>query len=399
MSKFKTICLLLIVSLFLSGCWSKRELNELAIVSALGIDKVDDEFEVTVQIVVPGEISSKAPTSGRSPVITHNAKGKTIFEAIRKMTTLSTRKIYFAHTQVVIIGDELAKEGINDALDLISRDHEFRNDFNIIIAHEATAKEVLNVLTPVEKVPANKIINSLRTSEKAWGSTISINIDELVSTLSSHEKSPIIPAIEIQGDAPLGMGKENVDKVKTPVILKYAGLAVFKEDQNIGLLTDEESKSVSFLSDKIKSTIEIIACPKGGTLATEITKSKTKIKGKFEKGTPKINVHIDVEQNVGEVECTINLTSQKSIDYVNKKTEELIKKQIEKSISTIQQTYRSDILGFGEELHRADPKEWKKIKNDWPTTFQDLAVNVEVKVKTKGLGTMQNSLLSKKKKE
>jgi len=399
MSKFKTICLLLIVSLFLSGCWSKRELNELAIVSALGIDKVDDEFDVTVQIVVPGEISSKAPTSGRSPVITHHAKGKTIFEAIRKMTTLSTRKIYFAHTQVVILGDELAKEGIGEALDLISRDHEFRNDFDVIIAHEATAKDVLNVLTPVEKVPANKIINSLRTSQKAWGSTISINIDELVSTLSSNEKSPLIPAIEIQGDAALGMSKANINKVETPVILKYAGLAVFKGDKYVGLLTDKESQSVSFLSDKIQSTIEIIACPKGGTIATEITKSKTKIKGKFEKDAPKINVHIEVEQNVGEVECKINLTSHKNIDYVNKKTEELIKKRIEKTITTIQQTYRADIFGFGEELHRADPKKWKKIKNDWPTIFQDLPVNVEVHVRTKGLGTMQNSFLNKKKKE
>jgi spore germination protein KC len=399
MSKFKTICLLLMVTLFLSACWSKRELNELAIVSALGIDKVDDEFEVTVQIVVPGEISSKAPSSGRSPVITNYAKGKTIFEAIRKMTTLSTRKIYFAHTQVVILGDELAKEGISDALDLISRDHEFRNDFNVIIAHEATAKEVLNILTPIEKVPANKMINSLNTSEKAWGSTISINIDELVSTLSSPETSPILSAIEIKGDATLGMGATNVDKVKTPVVLKYAGLAVFKEDKYIGLLTEEESKSVSFLSDKIQNTIEIIACPKGGKLAAEITKSKTKIKGKFENGTPKIDVRIDIEQNVGEVECTINLTSQKSIDYVNKKTEEVIQQQIEKTISTVQQTYRADIFGFGEELHRTDPKKWKKIKDDWPTMFQELPVNVEVNVKTKGLGTMQNSLLNKKKKE
>ena len=77
----------------------------------------------------------------------------------------------------------------------------------------------------------------------------------------------------------------------------------------------------------------------------------------------------------------------------------MIQQQIEKTISTVQQTYRADIFGFGEELHRTDPKKWKKIKDDWPTMFQELPVNVEVNVKTKGLGTMQNSLLNKKKKE
>ncbi|MBH9787576.1 Ger(x)C family spore germination protein, partial [Clostridioides difficile] len=51
MAKLNWICLLCILTLLLSGCWSKRELNELAIVVALGIDKIDEEYEITVQIV------------------------------------------------------------------------------------------------------------------------------------------------------------------------------------------------------------------------------------------------------------------------------------------------------------------------------------------------------------
>jgi len=385
----------MILTIFLSGCWSKRELNELAIVAALGIDKVDNEFDITVQVVIPGEISSKQPTSGRSPVITYHSKGATVFEAIRKMTTVTARKLYFSHLQIVVLGDELAKEGMGKPLDLISRDHEFRNDFDVIVAHDATAEEVLNVLTPIEKVPANKMLNSLRTSEKSWGTTQSIKIDELISTLNNKETSVVMSAIEIHGDKSVGMAQTNVKKSKSTAILKYAGLAVFKEDKYIGLLTEDESRSLGFLKDKIESTIEIIACPKEGNLSTEITHSKTKIKGKFENGSPKINVSIDVNQNVGEVECDIDLTKEKSLHYVNKKTAELIKKRIEKTISTVQQSYRVDIFGFGEALHRTNPKEWKKIKKDWLTIFQELPVKVEVHVNTQGLGTMENSLVNK----
>lgn len=395
MSKCKAICLLMILTIFLSGCWSKRELNELAIVAALGIDKVDNEFDITVQVVIPGEISSKQPTSGRSPVITYHSKGATVFEAIRKMTTVTARKLYFSHLQIVVLGDELAKEGMGKPLDLISRDHEFRNDFDVIVAHDATAEEVLNVLTPIEKVPANKMLNSLRTSEKSWGTTQSIKIDELISTLNNKETSVVMSAIEIHGDKSVGMAQTNVKKSKSTAILKYAGLAVFKEDKYIGLLTEDESRSLGFLKDKIESTIEIIACPNEGNLSTEITHSKTKIKGKFENGSPKINVSIDVNQNVGEVECDIDLTKEKSLHYVNKKTAELIKKRIEKTISTVQQSYRVDIFGFGEALHRTNPKEWKKIKKDWLTIFQELPVKVDVHVNTQGLGTMENSLVNK----
>lgn len=395
MSKCKALCLLMILTILLSGCWSKRELNELAIVAALGIDKVDNEFDITVQVVIPGEISSKQPTSGRSPVITYHSKGATVFEAIRKMTTLTARKLYFSHLQIVVLGDELAREGIGKPLDLISRDHEFRNDFDVIVAHDATAEEVLNVLTPIEKVPANKMLNSLRTSEKTWGTTQSIKIDELINTLNNKETSVVMSAIEIHGDKSVGMEQTNVKKSKASAYLRYAGLAVFKEDKYIGLLTEDESRSLGFLKDKIESTIETLACPKGGTLSTEITHSKTKIKGKFENGSPKINVSIDVNQNVGEVECNIDLTKEKSLHYVNKKTEELIKKRIEKTISTVQQSYRVDIFGFGEALHRTNPKEWKKIKKDWLTIFQELPVKVDVHVSTQGLGTMENSLVNK----
>ncbi|MGE7093741.1 Ger(x)C family spore germination protein [Lysinibacillus sp. NPDC048646] len=397
MSKIKSIFLLVIVTLLLSACWSKRELNELAIVVALGVDKVDDEYEISIQVVDPSEISTKHPSSGRSPVVTYHAKGKTSFEAIRKMTTLTARKAYFAHLQVVVLGEELAADGINDTLDFIARDHEFRNDFDVIVSHNSTAKEVLNVLTPIEKIPANKLLNSIKVSQKAWGSTLSVSIDELVNTLNSNKKSAVLSTIEIDGDTKLGIDQTNVQRIKTPVVLNFVGLAVFKKDKLVGILTEDESRSFNFLNGKIKSTVEIIACPEQGKLTTEITKSTTKVKGQFKNDTPQINVQIDVEQNVGEVECDINLTENKTIQYINKKTAELIEERIKKTLVTIQKNYQLDILGFADVLYRKDAKKWRDIQGDWSTIFPELAVNVEVRVTTQGLGTMQNSLLHKAK--
>ena len=40
----KCMFVLLILSLFLTGCWDRRELNELGITMALGIDKVEDAY-------------------------------------------------------------------------------------------------------------------------------------------------------------------------------------------------------------------------------------------------------------------------------------------------------------------------------------------------------------------
>jgi spore germination protein KC len=70
----KHIFVLLILSLILTGCWDRRELNEIAITLALGIDKVDDKFQLTAQVVVPSEVSMKQ-SSGRSPVTLFQADG------------------------------------------------------------------------------------------------------------------------------------------------------------------------------------------------------------------------------------------------------------------------------------------------------------------------------------
>lgn len=392
--KKKTIIISLIfLMLILSGCWSKRELSELALVAAFGIDYIDDEFAISVQVIDPSQVSSKQPSGGKSPVVTYHANGKTVFEAVRKILALSPRKLYFAHLQLVVIGEELAKNGLRDTVDFLARDQEIRNDFTLIVSQQATAKDVLNVLTPIEKVPANRMLNSLKVTQDAWGSTLEVDIEDLVTDLGVSNQYFVLSAIEVLGDKSLGIDQTNVDRIETPVKLKFTGLAIFNEDKLVGYMDEYDSKSFNYLNDKIKSTIEIISCPSDGELTTEITQSNTKTKGIVKDGKPIINVSIDIVQNVAEVKCDIDLTELKTIDWINRQTEEHIKKNLDKVLNSLQENYRADILGFGEAIHRTDPKLWKDIKNDWEEIYPGVEVNVKVNANTQGLGTLQNSKL------
>lgn len=397
MKRIAIIIFLLSLTLLLNGCWSKRELNDLAIVMALGIDKIDDEFEISLQIVNPSEISSKNAGGKNSPVVTYHAKGKSLFEAARRMTTLTPRKPYFSHLQILVLGKELAVDGINQSLDFLQRDHEIRDDFYVVVADQSTAKEVLNVLTPIEKIPANKLKNSNEGSQKTWATTSTNQLYKIINNLSSDVRNTVLSTIEIVGDKKLGIDQTNVERIKTPVLLEYTGLSVFKEGKLVGNLNEEESQGYNYLKDELKSTIESMSCPKGGHLSTEVIKSKTKVKGKIINGSPSIDVTINVDQNVGEVECDIDLSKIKTMHMINKSTSKLIKEKINKTLDSIQKTYKADVVGFGDAIHRADPKEWKKIKGNWESLFSELKVNVKVKVNTRGLGTVQNSLLYKKK--
>ncbi|MGM0879282.1 MAG: Ger(x)C family spore germination protein, partial [Bacillota bacterium] len=86
------ILFMLLSSVLLSGCWDRAELQDLDIVSAIGIDEGGDDVEnrylVTVQVINEGQIAGVAGQGGTSevsPVMTYSATGSTVEEALRKI--------------------------------------------------------------------------------------------------------------------------------------------------------------------------------------------------------------------------------------------------------------------------------------------------------------------------
>lgn len=383
----------LVLLLFTTGCWSRRELNDLAIVTAIGVDKMDNKFHLSVQVADPGEVAAQKGTSGRSPVTMYHAKGDTVFEAIRKMTTVTPRKLYFAHIRIFVISEDLAKEGIGKILDLFSRDHEIRTDFYMVVSKGAKAQDILSVITPLEKIPSTKMFTSLEVSEKAWAPTVSIQLDELITDLVSEGRHAVLTGIRIQGDLEASKGRQNIETINVPSNLQYEGIAVFRYDKLSGWLNEDESKGYSYLTDKLNSTVIEIACPKGGKMGVEVIRSKTNVKGKVKGEKPEVEVTIHTEANIADVECNIDLTKTQMIYELEKRVEQAMKHKAELTISKAKQL-RCDIFGFGEAIHRGAPQYWKEVKKDWDKRFQDIQVKINVDVKIRRLGTIGDSFLN-----
>lgn len=392
--KFIMLGMLILVLAVNTGCWNRRELNELAIEVAMGIDKSGGQYRITTQVVDPGEVAARKGGTGRTPVTVYQATSGTLFEARRKMTTMSPRKIYLAHLRMVVIGEELAREGISEFLDFLTRDHEQRPDFFIVVAKGTSAENVLKILTPLEKIPANKLFYSLQTSEKAWAPTSSVTLDVLISDLVSTGKHPVLTGLEIKGDQEAGESKKNIEEIAAPAQLQYSGLGVFKKDKLVGWLNEAESKGYNYIMDNVKNTVGVIRCPKGGKAGLEVIRSKAVMKGKVKNGKPEADVEIRLEVNVGEVDCKdLDLTQTNTIYEMEARSEQRVKEITEKAIKKAQKKYKADIFGFGEAVHRANPKFWKRIEKNWDQEFVDLPVNVKVDVKIRRTGTVSQSFL------
>jgi spore germination protein KC len=395
---FKMMKMLILTGLILlvTGCWNRRELNELSIAVAMGLDAVGKEdIIVSLQVVNPSEIASKQNGgAGGSPVSTFHIRGKSVFETVRRMITQENRRVYLAHLRMLVIGEELARRGIAEPIDFLSRDHEFRTDFFLVVAKDSRAEDVLKVLTPQEKIPANKLYSSLDTSEETWAGTSKVTLDVLLDNLASAGKTPVLTGILLKGSSNKGAKMDNLQTTQAETVLQYNGLAVFKRDKLLGWLNENESKGYHYVEGKVRSTVIANECQSGFT-EVELIRTRAKVRGAVRRGEPAVDINVHAEGNLGDTGCKLDLSDPASIGRIERMTEEVIKEDINESIRTAQQHYRADIFGFGEAIRRAAPSRWKQWKTDWDSMFADLTVNTHVDVKIRSIGTINQPVKSR----
>src|SRR5690554_5832235 len=146
----------LLFLLSISGCWDNMDINERSFTSAIGLDKGEDSgVEISLQVIRPNIIrANQEGGTSESAMWVSSTKGDTVFDAIREQLKTIHRKPFYSHLRVIIIGEELAKEGIRDVLDFFVRDHEVRITPKIIIAKGIKAKEIVSANSKLESIPA-----------------------------------------------------------------------------------------------------------------------------------------------------------------------------------------------------------------------------------------------------
>ncbi len=386
-------------ALLTSGCWNRKELNELAIQLATSIDKEGDQFRVASQVVIPSEVSAKTTSSGMSPVTLFQATAPTMIEAFRKMTESSSRKIYSAHLRVLIIDEKLAKEGIAEVLDLFSRNPETRTDFYIMVAKNSPAISILETLTSMERIPAENLFYALDTSAKNWSPTTTVTIEELIEQLVSEGQNAVLTGVQLIGNKERGKNISNVQQVKPSATVRFTGLAVFSGDKLAGWLDESKSRGYNYILDHVKSSAGHVACPSGGLIGLETLRNQTIVKADIVDGEPLISIKITNINTIADTECRINLSDPATITELEHQAGERLQKVLEQTIAYAQENFDFDIFGFGHKLYQTHPRQWEKMKDEWATKYwPNLKIKYDIKCQIHKIGTTRDSFINHLKK-
>jgi len=372
--------ILIILSIFLlTGCYDYQELNDIALLTATEINKVDNEYVVNAQVINP---QSKDTVNVQAPFIMYEGKGKTIQEAYREIKLQSSRFLYPNHLQLLIINENLAKEDISQIIDYYLRIPHVRTEFNIIIGKN---ENILNIITPIDDISSTSIVDTMETNNKYLGTTNLITFNEFANMNMDKNLEIILPSIETVDYNEKSDTKENTEKTKIESMYKLSNLAVFKDSKLLGYLTEDESITYNVIKEKTPTTLVTYECEKDKYMTVEMTEIKPDISTK----NKKINIKLEMSGNVNETMCNINLTKEKNITKLQKELEDYLTNEIEKNINNIREKYNSDIFGFLDLIYKTDYNTYKKIKDNWyKNEYKNIKINVSTKIQIIGKGNV-----------
>lgn len=397
MKRYFVLILLTLVSLlFLNGCWNSKELSDLAIVIGIGIDKVpnSDQYKVSLLIVNPSTVAAGKGSGGKStmPNIVFSSVDRTLLSAFRKSSQKVSRRLFFAHSQLLVIGEPVAREGIYNLFDYFERSHELRLTSSVVIARGIHAESLLNILTPLQSITATSIKDKLKVSSESWAQSVDVNVIEVIKRLSGSGE-PVISGMRVIGNPSKGNKKSNLEKSPPYTTIETNGIAIFSNGKLSTWLDGKVARGVVWVLNKMKSTIINIDCEdKKEAISIEIIRSSSKLRVDVLNGKPSLSLHVTEEGNFSEAKCPINPNNHDELVKLQNQLTEETKKEIKSAIKATQKK-KSDIFGFSTELERTHPREWKKMKNNWPNLYSETEVKVSVEAYIRRTGLRINSYM------
>jgi len=177
------VLMLAIMTLSMSGCWSRREVEDLNLVSAIGIDRivVADKPKYLVSLITLKSVNAGVSTAGigqpppGSPGVVLSMEGDTIYDAFRNFALRNSRQMFLAHALVLVIGEETARGGVDEILEFCLHHRDIRNRTWVVVC-EGLASDALQVHPEIESTISVEIDKVIDKNQPLVNKTISSDI-------------------------------------------------------------------------------------------------------------------------------------------------------------------------------------------------------------------------------
>mgnify|MGYP002801107511 FL=1 len=395
--RFPMIVILIIILLFFTplAVFSPGENRNRGVVTAIGLDFVDNEYEVSLLTFIP---TANQTYKQKNSVI--SGKGKSVVDAISKASIAMGRDVGLAHAKTTVVSESMLAEDIAESLSLLAHIASLPEN-TVFVCTNTSAKEMLQnsqnlvdelglQLEQVISYNANELYvtdTSLEAFYKGYYSFLKssligyiplidsedTNTDSSVSSSQNTDTSQQ----EVQGDSsPQGGAQSSQSKKK---ILNEGEAVLLKSGKMVEKLSTYQLSGINLLNPKdLNQLIKINDVNLNGSimdLTYRLKDKKVLTTTKFENGYPvfyaKLILSVELVETEGADENTKSNTEYSEITpEIANKIEEQINKKYVTAVNLLRKN-GTDVIGVTSKFFRNNRKDYKKFieNHDTPDNF------------------------------
>ena len=325
-NKGRYLGLILLAAILLCGCWDKKEFTEVSFATTMAIDKVDEEYVITVMLMLP-----KDETQGgeEAPTWLIEGRGESVYKAIEDLNNRSPREVHWGHMQLVILGEGTLND-VDTSLDYFFRSSQFRrNDY--VVAVKDNGAQMLEIAKEQSKVNNFYIYTLLKDLESRYkNSAVTLN-DCFVWDNYQGGGAYLLPCIGLTKASELTKADEEIPQLE--------GGALIQNNKLVGWIDEEYMEGYRFITDEIRGGAFVIKNPLAdGDITFSIKKSKADFSWKDDvltiaiKGDVNLAEILGAKGPVGKKEYDKKVIEEKVNEYVQKEAEKCLNYAIEQNI-------------------------------------------------------------------
>lgn len=411
----KIFILVIILSLCFSFFYtssSSKKLDNLAYIVSIGIDKGKTQtykisFQIsTVQAGSSGEIKKKTDSNSNDSkneennnYIVNTIECSSIDYGIGLINTYVNKKVSLSHCKVILVSEELAKEGISDIVYTLVNKVEIRPDCNIIISR-VFDEDFKNSSKPtIEDVLLKYYdIASGHSEKETTQYTQIIRLTEFYSFLQDPICSPyttlgIVTNPKFNSRSNTGE-KSEIDKTASEIVsendeptVELYGLSVFKGDKLVGTLNGMETICHLMATDNLSDTTISIPSPfnTNSFIDLNATMNKApKIKVYINhNSSPYITIDLNIITRLLSFNSNESNVTQEQISQIESVAKKYITEQLYNYFNKTAKTFKSDIDSFGDYAAKNFLTEQELSNYNWEKNYESSAFNINVNLTLK----------------
>ncbi len=341
------------------------EPNERSIWVGSGVDSAAGrKIDLSVQIAVPRALGEGG--GQQKPYLVKSTVGRNLEDCFQRLQAQLSRQIFLGHRHAVFVGQKTAETGMRRLMDEFGRNPRSNIRAKLFLVKGATAKAFLAESGGIEYFSTEKAIRQTRFNGINDKMTTMIFFKEV---LQRDGMRPLMQVVETGTEKDPKSEAEGSEPSHREIALFNNSAAA------VGYLQEEEAIAALWAAGYLEDQM-VTETVYGQEVTIDLHHMKRTLKSKIEGENVELKLILRAQGIVDENDTDLNLFIYSDMKKVEQAFNQKIEQQMNTMIKMVQQKYKTDIFGFGEDIHRRHPKQWSQMKGNWDERFPKVKVTV-----------------------